>query len=88
MTRRWAHLERLPRQTVHTLLVSDAWDTGNVGGEEVDVEWLLDAASAPGTELVAFLAVTRSPRRGLTPRPGRSRPLSAPALARTGSCRP
>jgi hypothetical protein len=44
-----AHLEGLPRQTVHTLLVSDAWGTGNVGGEEVDVEWLLDAASAPGT---------------------------------------
>jgi hypothetical protein len=42
-----AHLESLPRQTLHTLLVSDAWDTGNVGGEEVDVEWLLEAASAP-----------------------------------------
>jgi hypothetical protein len=39
-----AHLESLPRQTLHTLLVSDAWDTGNVGGEEVDVEWLLEAA--------------------------------------------
>jgi hypothetical protein len=31
---------------VHTLLVSEAWDTGSVGGEEVDVEWLLDAPTA------------------------------------------
>jgi hypothetical protein len=43
------HLERLPGQLVHTLLVSDAWDTRNVGGEEVDVEWLLK--SAPAAEL-------------------------------------
>jgi len=41
-----AHLERLPGSTVHTLLVSEAWDTGSVGGEEVDVEWLLDAPTA------------------------------------------
>ena len=41
-----AHLERLPASTLHTLLVSEAWDTGNVGGEEVDVEWLLDAPTA------------------------------------------
>jgi hypothetical protein len=32
---------------LHTLVVSEAWDTGNVGGEEVDVEWLLKAAAAP-----------------------------------------
>ncbi len=38
-----AHLESLPGQLVHTLLVSQPWDTANVGGEEVDVEWLLDA---------------------------------------------
>ena len=36
-----AHLEQLQGQTLHTLLVSEPWDTGNVGGEEVDVEWLL-----------------------------------------------
>ena len=36
-----AHLEQLPGPTLHTLLVSEAWDTGSVGGEEVDVEWLL-----------------------------------------------
>jgi FHA domain len=41
-----AHLEGLPGSTLHTLLVSEAWDTGNVGGEEVDVEWLLDAPEA------------------------------------------
>ena len=37
-----AHLERLPGQTLHTLLVSEPWDTSSVGGEEVDVDWLLD----------------------------------------------
>ena len=38
-----AHLERLPGQMLHTLLVSEPWDTGSVGGEEVDVEWLLES---------------------------------------------
>ena len=38
-----AHLERLPASLLHTMLVSDSWDTVNVGGEEVDVDWLLDA---------------------------------------------
>jgi len=37
-----AHLAPLSGQLVHTLLVSEPWDTANVGGEEVDVEWLLD----------------------------------------------
>jgi hypothetical protein len=41
-----AHLARLPGSTVHTLLVSEPWDTGNVGGEEVDVDWLLDAPAS------------------------------------------
>ncbi len=41
-----SHLERLPGQTLHTLLVSEPWDTGNVGGEEVDVEWLLKPTAA------------------------------------------
>jgi hypothetical protein len=45
------HLERLPGQLVHTLLVSDAWDTRNVGGEEVDVEWLLKPAAAAELDL-------------------------------------
>jgi hypothetical protein len=46
-----AHLERLPPQLLHTLLVSEAWDSVNVGGEEVDVDWLLDLpqpARVPG----------------------------------------
>ena len=42
-----AHLKQLPGRTLHVLLVSEAWDTGNVGGEEVDVEWLLDTPAAP-----------------------------------------
>jgi hypothetical protein len=37
------HLEGLPGHLLHTLLVSEPWDTANVGGEEVDVEWLFDA---------------------------------------------
>ena len=35
------HLERLSPETLHTLVVSDQWDSANVGGEEVDVDWLL-----------------------------------------------
>jgi FHA domain len=42
-----AHLEQLPGQTLHTLLVSEPWDTSNVGGEEVDVDWLLDVPAVP-----------------------------------------
>jgi hypothetical protein len=38
-----AHLAGLRGQLIHTLVVSEAWDTANVGGEEVDVDWLLDA---------------------------------------------
>ncbi|MGO9958453.1 MAG: FHA domain-containing protein [Solirubrobacteraceae bacterium] len=45
-----AHLEQLPGPMLHTLVVSEPWDTGSVGGEEVDVEWLLTVA--PAAELV------------------------------------
>ncbi|MGN6681513.1 MAG: FHA domain-containing protein [Streptosporangiaceae bacterium] len=38
-----AHLKSLPASLVHALVVSQPWDTSNVGGEEVDVEWLLEA---------------------------------------------
>jgi len=38
-----AHLESLSGHLLHNLVVSEPWDTANVGGEEVDVEWLLDA---------------------------------------------
>jgi hypothetical protein len=41
-----SHLERLPGQLLHTLVVSEPWDTASVGGEEVDVEWLLKSAAA------------------------------------------
>jgi FHA domain len=41
-----AHLEQLPGQMLHTLVVSEPWDTAHVGGEEVDVEWLLKTAAA------------------------------------------
>jgi FHA domain len=37
-----AHLKSLSGSLIHTLLVSGPWDTGNVGGEEVDVDWLLE----------------------------------------------
>lgn len=36
-----AHLQNLPGPMVHTLVTSQSWDSSNVGGEEVDVEWLL-----------------------------------------------
>ncbi len=42
-----AHLERLPGSLLHTLVVSEPWDTANVGGEEVDVDWLLEAPRRP-----------------------------------------
>ncbi len=40
------HLARVPGPTLHTLLVSEPWDAGSVGGEEADVEWLLEVAAA------------------------------------------
>ena len=42
-----AHLERLSTETLHTLLVSEPWDSASVGGEEVDVDWLLAPAPEP-----------------------------------------
>jgi hypothetical protein len=45
-----AHFDRLPGPLLHTLLVSDSWDTVNVGGEEVDVDWLLDAPRPARTD--------------------------------------
>jgi hypothetical protein len=41
-----SHLEALPGEMLHTLVVSEPWDSGSVGGEEVDVEWLFKAAAA------------------------------------------
>ncbi len=48
-----AHLERLPPPLLHTLLVSEAWDTVNVGGEEVDIDWLLDEPHRARTHVPA-----------------------------------
>jgi len=42
-----AHLERLDDRTLHTLVVSEPWDSAGVGGEEVDVDWLLPEADTP-----------------------------------------
>lgn len=50
-----ARLELLDDATLHTLRVSDAWDTAGVGGEEVDVEWLL-AEPEPAAVAVARAA--------------------------------
>jgi hypothetical protein len=36
------HLESLSGSLLHTLLVSGPWDTANVGGKEVDIDWLLE----------------------------------------------
>jgi hypothetical protein len=50
-----AHLEKLGGPLLHTLLVSGEWDTANVGGEEVDIDWLLEGpqvAGLPVTEQV------------------------------------
>ncbi|MBM7805567.1 2-polyprenyl-6-methoxyphenol hydroxylase-like FAD-dependent oxidoreductase [Geodermatophilus bullaregiensis] len=43
-----AQLEPLAGPTLHTMVAGGAWDTGNVGGEEVDVGWLLpEPATVP-----------------------------------------
>jgi hypothetical protein len=42
-----AHIDTLSGPLIHTLLVSDQWDTTNVGGEEVDIDWLLDGPPLP-----------------------------------------
>jgi hypothetical protein len=53
-------LGRLSPETLHTLVVSDQWDSGNVGGEEVDVDWLLPEAEP---------AAVPEPRRAAEPAP-------------------
>jgi hypothetical protein len=37
-----SHLDSLSGPLIHTLLISGPWDTENVGGEEVDVDWLFE----------------------------------------------
>jgi hypothetical protein len=41
-----AHLDELSAPLIHTLLVSDSWDSTSVGGEEVDLDLLLPPAPA------------------------------------------
>jgi hypothetical protein len=38
-------LELLKGETIHTLLVSDPWDSGTVGGEEVDVDQFFEGVA-------------------------------------------
>lgn len=45
-----ARLELLDDATLHTLRVSEAWDSAGVGGEEVDVDWLLTEPEPPAAE--------------------------------------
>jgi hypothetical protein len=52
-----AHLDSLSGSLIHTLLVSGPWDTANVGGEEVDVDWLFEEPQ-PGKSA----ASSQSPR--------------------------
>jgi hypothetical protein len=42
-----AHLEPLPAPLLHTLVASGPWDTANVGGEEVEIDWLLGDPQPP-----------------------------------------
>ncbi|PRY51639.1 type III secretion system (T3SS) inner membrane Yop/YscD-like protein [Geodermatophilus tzadiensis] len=65
-----AQLEPLSGPTLHTLAVSGSWDTANVGGEEVDVGWLL-----PEPEPAA---VPAQPADRVTRRVSGDRPAAAP----------
>jgi len=47
------HLDQLSSQTLHTLVVSEPWDSGSVGGDEVDVDWLLPAPEAAASLVAA-----------------------------------
>jgi hypothetical protein len=48
-----AHLEKISGSLLHTLVISDQWDSGNVGGEEVDVDWLLAGAAGSQAPVAA-----------------------------------
>ena len=56
-----SHFEGLPASLVHTLVVSQPWDSSNVGGEEVDVEWLLEAPRRVRTQRPAAPPATVAP---------------------------
>jgi len=67
-----AHLDLLSGPLIHTLLVSGPWATAIVGGEEVDIDWLLEG-SQPEQPIVSQLAPPRLP--------GESRPAPSPQAA-------
>jgi hypothetical protein len=46
-----AHLAQLSSQTLHTMVVSEPWDSSSVGGDEVDVDWLLPAPAPEAAPL-------------------------------------
>ncbi len=85
-----AHLEQLDDATLHTLVVSEAWDSASVGGEEVDVDWLLAEPGAaeggparPVPPTSPRSAVPQAPRSA-SPQPARrpsesGRPIGRPA---------
>ena len=60
------HLEPLNGSLLHTLLVSGAWDTGGVGGEEVEIDLLLEEPQA--ARPTAANNFTPSPARSLEAR--------------------
>jgi hypothetical protein len=51
-----SHLEQLSSETLHTLVVSEPWDSVTVGGDEVDVDWLLPAPETAAAGAVPVLA--------------------------------
>jgi hypothetical protein len=67
-----AHLERLDDRTLHTLVVSEPWDSAGVGGEEVDVDWLLAEADTP---------LPAGPTGAVRPRPRAGSPVPAAVSA-------
>jgi hypothetical protein len=54
------HLEQLSGALLHTLLVSEPWDSASVGGEEVDIDWLLEGSKADDDGITGQLAVSPS----------------------------
>ena len=53
-----AHLQALSGPLLHTLLASGPWDTANVGGEEVDIDWLLEGTPSPAPAVTARLTAS------------------------------
>ena len=53
-----AHLQALSGPLLHTLLASGPWDTANVGGEEVDIDWLLEGTPSPAPADTARLTAS------------------------------